>query len=361
MNELQPINFTRGVPAAEAFPIAQLSVCAKTAVETSGQTLLQYGQSSGYQPLRNWLADRYGVSEDQVLIANGSLQIIEFLCYQLLEPGDLIFTEAPSYDRAITLFRRRGAKIVGIPLEDDGPNLEVLRAALARQTPKLFYVIPDFQNPSGATCSLEKRHQLVGLAAQHGFWLLEDAPYRALRYRGQELPSLFELAPGQVLHLLSFSKLVGPGARVGFVVGETDLLAKVGKVAEDTYITPALLGQGTIFEFCRLGYLTPHIEKLRRLYAPRLDSTLQALERHLPQAKATRPDGGFFLSITLPEGILTTELKAQAATKNLNLADGQAFFPDGGGERFLRLPYCALSPEQIDEGIRRLAVVVSEM
>lgn len=359
MTEQQSINFTRGVPAPESFPVEQMSACSKAAIEKYGKTILQYGASFGFLPLREWLAEWFSAEVDQVLTANGSLQIVEFLCYHFIQPGDVVFTETPSYDRVLTLFRRHGARIVGIPLEADGPNLEALEEALRRHQPKLFYVIPDFQNPSGVTCSLEKRRRLVELAVRHGFWLVEDAPYRPLRYRGEAEPSLYELAPERVLHMLSFSKLIGPGPRVGFIVGDAGLLAKVAKIAEDTYITPGLLSQGSIYEFCRNGYLEPQIEKLKALYAPRLEATLRALDEHLPEAVATRPDGGFFLSVTFPEGISTADVRARAAAVNLNLADGQAFFPNGGGERFLRLPYCALTPDQINEGVARLAEVVS--
>jgi DNA-binding transcriptional MocR family regulator len=312
-------------------------------------------------PLREWLAEWQGVAVEQVMTANGSLQIIEFLCYHFLQPGDVVFTEAPSYDRTITLLRRHNAKIVGIPLEADGPNIEALEAALKQQVPKFFYVIPDFQNPSGATCSKEKREKLVELADKYGFWLLEDAPYRPLRFRGEEQPSLFELNPERTLHMLSFSKLIGPGPRTGILYGQADLLQQVAKVAEDTYITPSLLAHGIVYEFCRAGNLPEQIDKLKALYSPRLQACLDALDQHLPDAQATRPDGGFFLSITLPEGTTTAQVMTQAKNHNMNLASGEAFFPNGGGERFLRLPYCALSPEEINDGVSRLATAVNEV
>jgi DNA-binding transcriptional MocR family regulator len=281
------------------------------------------------------------------------LQIVEFLCYHFIQPGDVVFTEAPSYDRTITLLRRHQAQVVGIPLEADGPNIEALEAALDQQVPKFFYVIPDFQNPSGATCSREKRQKLVDLANRYGFWLVEDAPYRPLRFRGEDQPSLFDLDPERTLHMLSFSKLIGPGPRVGILYGQADLLQKVAKVAEDTYITPSLLAHGIVYEFCRADKLPGQINKLRALYAPRLQACLDALDKHLPEAETTRPDGGFFLSVTLPPGTTTTQVLEKAKAHALNLASGHAFFPDGGGERFLRLPYCALSPEEINEGIGR--------
>ena len=361
MSDKPVINFTRGVPATESFPVEDVIAASKVALEKYGTTILQYGSSYGFLPLREWLAEWQGVSVDQVLTSNGSLQIIEFLCFHFIQPGDVVFTESPSYDRTLTMLRRHGATVVGIPLEADGPNIEALEAALKERAPKFFYLIPDFQNPAGATCSLEKRQKLAELANRHGFWLLEDAPYRPLRFRGKQQPSLYELNPEMTLHMLSFSKLVGPGPRVGILYGPADLLKKVAKIAEDTYITPSLLSHGIVYEFCNSGKLPDQIAKLKALYAPRLQACLDALDKHLPDAETTRPDGGFFLSVTLPAGTSTVQVREQAKAHNLNLADGQAFFPSGGGERFLRLPYCALSPEEINEGISRLAAVVKEV
>jgi DNA-binding transcriptional MocR family regulator len=361
MSAPETINFTRGVPANESFPIADLAASAATALASSGESLMVYGPAAGLGPLRNWLAEWQGVKPEQVLTGNGSLELVEFLCTAMIKPGDVVFTEAPSYDRAITLFRRHGANVVGVPLEADGPDLDALEKLLAQYKPKLFYVIPDFQNPSGATCSGAKRKRLIEIAAKHDLLLLEDAPYRLLRYRGTQEPTLFSLAPQRVLHMTSFTKLIAPGVRLGFMIGDAAVLAKIGKVAEDTYISPGYFAHGVTLEWLKAGKLMPQIEKLKALYAPRLAACLAALDKYMPDAVATRPDGGFFLSLTLPPGVLTTDLRAAAAKHNLNLADGLAFFPSGGGERFLRLPFCALTPAQIDEGIKRLAEVVKEV
>jgi DNA-binding transcriptional MocR family regulator len=355
MSAPHPINFTRGVPANESFPIAELIDAATAGLQANGAAMLQYGPSPGFPPLREWLAQWQGVRADQVLTGNGSLQLVEFLCLHLIEPGDLVFTESPTYDRTLSLLRRHGATVVGIPMESDGPDLDALDRALARGVPKCFYVIPDFQNPAGATCSGDKRRRLAELAGQHGFLLVEDAPYRLLRYRGREEPTLFELAPDRTLHMSSFTKLIAPGVRTGFMIGDSARIAKLAKVAEDTYISPGYVAQGITYEWCRRGLLAPQLERLKALYAPRLEACLAGLDRHMPDATPTRPDGGFFLSLTLPEGVSTATVRARAAERGLNLADGMAFFPDGGGERFLRLPFCALSPAEIDEGIRRLA------
>jgi DNA-binding transcriptional MocR family regulator len=221
--------------------------------------------------------------------------------------------------------------------------------------PKFFYVIPDFQNPAGSTCSGTKRRQIVELANRFDVLLVEDAPYRLLRYRGREKPTLYELAPDRTLHMSSFTKLIAPGVRTGFMIGEPGMIGKLAKIAEDTYISPGYVAQAITYEWCRRGLLPPQIERLKALYAPRLDACLAGIDKYMPEAQATRPDGGFFISLTLPDGVSTTAVRTHAATKALNLADGLAFFPEGGGERFLRLPFCALSPAEIDDGVRRLA------
>ena len=349
------INFTRGVPANDSFPTADLVEAARSIFASHGAAILQYGPSLGFQPLREWLAEWQQVSADRVLTGNGSLQLIEFLCLHMVQPGDVVFTESPSYDRTLGLLRRHKATIVGIPLDPDGPNIEALENALARRVPKFLYVIPDFQNPAGTTCSGAKRRRIAELAERHGFLIVEDAPYRLLRYRGTAEKTIYELAPDRTLHMSSFTKLIAPGVRTGFMIGEPGIIKKLAKVAEDTYISPGYVAQGITYEWCRRGLLPPQIESLKKLYAPRLDACLAGLDRYMPDATTTRPDGGFFISLTLPPGVTTIAVREHAAKRSLNLADGLAFFPEGGGERFLRLPFCALTPSEIDEGIRRLA------
>lgn len=359
---VDPILFTRGVPATESFPLEQVAEAAAHVVRHYGPQTMQYTKSLGFLPLRQALASDYGVSEEQVLLANGSLQIVDFLGHALLGKGATVFTESPSYDRTLTLCRRHGAQIVGIPLEADGPNLEALDIALRQHRPAFFYVIPDFQNPSGATTSLSNRWALVALARQYDFWLLEDAPYRPLRYRGEQLPSLFELAPERTLHMSSYTKQIAPGIRVGYLVGDKEMVAKVAAVAEETYITPNLIGEGIAFEFIRRGWLQSQLASLRDLYRPRLEAIAQAIRTHLPTADWIEPDGGFFLSVTLPDGITSESLRASAAQQGLVLSDGRGFFPTpSDGDRFIRLPFCALTEAELEEGIRRLAAAVQSL
>jgi len=355
MSTTETINFTRGVPANESFPTDEIAAASQRALQKQAVAMLQYGPAAGLAALREWLARWQQVPVERVLTGNGSLEIVEFVCIAMLRRGAFVLTESPSYDRAITLFRRNGAEVEGVPLETDGPNIEALEKILARRVPKLFYVIPDFQNPSGTTCSALKRKRLVELAEKYDFLLLEDAPYRLLRYRGKDEPTLYSLAPQRVLHMSSFTKLIAPGVRTGFMLGEPAMIAKIGKVAEDTYISPGYFAHGVTAEWCIDGRLGPQIERLKKLYAPRLDAALGAIDKHMPDATVIRPDGGFFLSVTLPADTSTTAVRNAAAKHNLYLADGLAFFPNGGGERFLRLPFCALSPAEIDDGVRRLA------
>lgn len=357
------IDFTRGVPAPESFPTEQLADCAAAVLGMDSQAdALQYGKSYGFLPLRAWLAERQRLAIEQVMLSNGSLQFIELLCQTLIQPNDTIFVEQPTYDRTLTLLRRHRTNITSIPIESDGPDLDALEAALQREVPKAFYVISDFQNPTGVTTSLAKRQQIAAWAEQLGFWLIEDAPYRQLRYRGTPIPSLFELAPSRTLQLSSFSKLISPGTRAGTLVGDAAVVQQLAQYAEDTYIMPAQLNLAIVNEFCRRGYLEPQIDRLKALYQPRLEAVCTAVQTYLPATPCVEPDGGFFFSFMLPEGITSAALRAQAAEAGVRCSDGRGFFVDSqAGDRFLRLPFCALAPAEIDEGVRRIGEVVQSL
>jgi 2-aminoadipate transaminase len=267
--------------------------------------------------------------------------------------------ESPSYDRAITLLRRREAEVVGIPLEKDGVSLEALEAALDDGAPSLMYVIADFQNPMGVTTSLEKRSRLAELAQEHGFWIVEDAPYRRLRYHGEDVPSLWSLAPDRVLHMSSFSKILAPGLRLGYMIGPEGVIADLSEWAVDSQIGPVLPTQGMVYEYCRRGLLDGNIEYLKNVYRPRLNAVLAALDEKIPEAEWTRPEGGFFVSGFLPEGMRIVALQEQAQEARLRLSDGRGFFPiPSDGNRFLRIPFCSLTEDEIEEGVSRLASLV---
>ncbi|MFO7170952.1 MAG: PLP-dependent aminotransferase family protein [Chloroflexota bacterium] len=357
----ETIVFTRGVPPPEAFPVEQLAACFEAAVRANPAVVLQYGQQPGYPPLRQLLAAEYGVSEREVLVANGSLQLQDLLAAHLVQPGMTVLTEQPSYDRAIATFRRRGATTIGIPLEADGLDIARLEAEVRRQVPAFLYMVPDFQNPAGVTTSLEKRRAVLALAERYGFWVVEDVPYRKLRYRGQDVPMLREINPARVVTMSSFSKLLSPGMRVGYMVAPAPLIEAVTKEGESTYLSPVLPTQAAVAEFISRGWLEPNIERLKELYRPRWEAMRAAVRYYLEGCEAHEPDGGFFFSVTLPQDSNYRGLVARAKEIGLVLTPGQAFFadPDQGalpdGERFVRLPFCAVTPEQIEEGVRRLA------
>jgi DNA-binding transcriptional MocR family regulator len=364
------IKLTRGVPAVESFPTAQLMECAQAVLAEHGEVVLQYGSARGFPPLRQAIAMQAGVTEDQVIIGQGSLQIQDFCARSMIDPGSLVYVEEPSYDRAITILRRAGARLVGFPLQDDGPDVEMMEARLrGGEKPVLLYIIPDFQNPSGTVMSLEKRQRIAELARRYEFWVIEDVPYRKLRYRGQELPALFELAPDRVLQMSSFSKLVSPGLRVGYVVAPRQCVDTLARAAEDTYINASYFNQAIVYKFIQNGWLEPNIEKLKALYRPRLDAMLAALDEHM-QGLATwrRPEGGFFIGMTLRpgasaggRGVSVDALLANARKAGLELTDGRGFYVGGGGQEFVRLPFCALSEQDIRSGIARLAAVVRQV
>jgi DNA-binding transcriptional MocR family regulator len=361
VNVADKIVFTRGVPPPEAFPTDELGACFDAAVRANPGVVLQYGQQPGYAPLREELAGEYGVSPQEILIGNGSLQLQDLVSSYLVELGAVVYTEQPSYDRAIKTFRRRGARTVGIPLEVDGISVDRLEAALGRDVPAFLYLVPDFQNPAGATLSLEKRRRVVELAGEYGFWVIEDIPYRKLRYEGDDVPLLREIDPSHVITMSSFSKLLSPGMRVGFMISPEDLTRRVTALGEDTYLSPVLPTQAAVAEYLRRGLLAPNVERLKDLYTPRWKAMSGAVRRELPGAQAFIPSGGFFVSVMLPEDANTENLVGRAEDIGLVLTPGAAFFADpaegdeADGDRFVRLPFCAVTPEQIEEGVERLA------
>lgn len=361
----ETIMFTRGVPAVEALPAEQVAECFSAVVTRDPVGVLQYGQAAGYQPLRKLLGERYGVKEGEIFVSNGSLQLMDLLASHFVKPGASVLVEQPSYDRAITSFRRRGARVIGIPLEHDGLNIERLEAQLQREVPAFMYLIPDFQNPSGISLSEEKRRSVVELADKYGFWLIEDVPYRLLRYRGTAAPTLREINPERVITMSSYSKLVAPALRVGHLIAPEPVVKALAKLGEDTYLSPTLPTQAIIAEYLQRGLLEPNIERLREMYQPRWQAMIDAVHTHLPGVDFAEPDGGFFVSVTLTETANTANLLERAKASGLMLTDGRSFFADSdtgertAGDRFVRLPFCALTPEQIDAGMQRLAQVIA--
>lgn len=344
------INFARGVPAPESFPVADILGCASEVVSRNMLESLQYGPARGPASFVNWIAQHYGISDQMVLTGDGSLGLFELFCSVMLKPGDTVFVESPTYDRVIEILTSKGARVVAIALQEDGPDLEQFKSALAAGIPKFFYLIPDFQNPSGLSCSAEKRAAIAELARRNNILLVEDAPYRLIRYSGQTLPSFFELAPEVTLHMSSLSKIIAPGLRAGYVIGNETLIGKLVKAAENRYVTPGNFALSIAGEWCRQGHLPAQLESLIARYGPRLRAMIDALETALPELHFSRPQGGFFLGLHLPPGVTNTQVREQAGKLGLALSDGRGFFLSGG-DHFIRIPFCGLTVAEIQEGV----------
>ena len=348
------ISFARGVPAPECLPDQELADCARAALERDGKTILSYGPSPGYGPLREWIASRHGVDPARVFVTNGSLQGFVFLA-QRLAPGKRVLVERPTYDRPLKILRELGAEIEALDQDEDGLDPDLLERALQdRDKPAFLYLIPTFQNPSGRTLDLERRRRVVEIARDHDLLVLEDDPYGLVRFDGEPLPSLFELSGGEVAYSSSFSKTIAPGLRVGWFVLPEKLEQEIELTATSTYITPVLLGQATVHEFVSRGLFEPNLERVRGLLGARRDAMLEALDRELPNVRVTRPDGGYFLWAEL-EGVDAGELLGRAEEKGVTFVKGTDF---GGTPDSLRLAYSFVSLDEIAEGVSRLAAVL---
>ena len=352
------ISFARGAPCPEALATDLVADCTRAALEADGVRVLSYGTGNGYPPLRELLAAEHGASADQVLVTNGSLQGFVFLLETLLEPGDLVAVESPTYDRALLQLRLHGMRVQPIEVEDDGMDVEALAAECAAgRVPRLLYTIPNFQNPSGATLSEAKRRRLIEVCEQHDILVLEDDPYGKLRFEGDPLPGLAEIArKGRVIFTSSFSKTVAPGLRVGYLVSPTDLAAKLAAAASQTYISPALLSEAAIHQLVVGGHLPGNIARVTELMRERRDAMMEGL-RHFPEgSRCVPPNGGFFCWVTLPEGLSADELFPQAAGAGIAYVKGSDCVIEGG-ERTLRLAYSGVGPAEIAEGMERLGAV----
>ena len=356
------ISFARGVPAPECLPVEELAECARAALERDGRTILSYGPVAGYGPLREWIAERHGVEPGRVLVTNGSLQGFVFLAQRFR--GGRVLVEAPTYDRPLKILAGLGADAVALPVDDDGLDPDALAAELDRgPKPAFLYTIPTFQNPSGRTLSAERRRRVVELAQDHDLLVLEDDPYGLVRYEGEPPPTLFELDGGErIAYSSSFSKTIAPGVRVGYLVLPAELEADLEAIAVSTYITPVLLGQATVHEFLSRGYLEPNLERVRRLLGARRDAMLAALDRELgAEAAWSRPEGGYFVWLDLPRGVSAAELLPHAADAGVTFVPGTDFYPRGeGGAGSARLAFSFVSPDEIDEGVSRLAELLGD-
>lgn len=350
------ISFARGAPSLDIVDVDGLKDAAARAFANDPGGATAYGTAIGYSPLRAWIAEQHGVEPANVVVTNGSMQADAFLFDELVEPSDTVVVERPTYDRTLLALRQRLADIRMVELEPDGIDVEAVATLIdAGVAPKLAHIIPNFQNPAGYTLSGGKREALVGLAREHGFTIFEDDPYVSIRFAGDPLPTMLSLdRDDTVVYASSFSKTVCPGIRVGYLVGPAELIARIVKRATSTYISPNMVAQAIVHEFCQSGALQRSIETVRTNLKARVDALVTALERDLPDARFVAPEGGYFMWVELPEGTDVDKLFAAAGERGVTFVKGSDFLLEGG-RNTLRLAYSGVTPEQIDEGIGRLA------
>jgi DNA-binding transcriptional MocR family regulator len=350
------ISFARGAPSLDIIAVADLAAAAGAAFASDPGGAFSYGTSGGYPPLRQWIAGRHHLSAEQVMVTNGSMQAAAFLFELLVHDGDVVVVEAPTYDRTLLSLQRRGAKILPIPLEQDGIDVSALEAALqAGARPRLAHIIPTFQNPAGCTLSQEKRQRLLALAEQYDFVIFEDDPYIELRFEGERLPTMLSLDRNdRVVYASSFTKTVCPGVRVGYLAGPAAVIARTAKIATETYISPSMVTESIVNQFCRSGAIETSIETVTLALRERLGALVAALTRELPEARFTAPAGGYFLWVDLPATIDVDDLFAAALDRGVVFVKGDGFLLDGG-RHSLRLAFSGVGVAEIDEGVARLA------
>ncbi len=375
------ISFAGGLPAPDLFPLEEFETACHRVLSDAkaGPAALQYGTTEGYAPLREMIARhtaRYGIlaKPENVLITSASQQALDLIAKLLINPGDRILVEAPTYLGALQAFNVFGADYVTVPTDDDGLRTDLLEDAL-RSGPKFMYILPNFQNPAGVTLSLERRRELVALADKYGIPIIEDDPYGQLRYEGDHLPSLLMLDRetrgirgddgyllGNVIYLSTFSKTLAPGLRLGWIVAPPDVIAKLVQLKQGADLHTSTFTQIIAYEVARGGFLDDHVRRLRVFYRERRDAMLAALDEFFPREWGvtwTRPQGGLFLWMRLPEGVDCRRLLEAAIKENVAFVPGDAFFAnEAEGRRYCRLNFSNATPEMIREGIRRLAQAV---
>jgi 2-aminoadipate transaminase len=369
------ISFAGGLPAPDVFPIDRFREACCRVLEQNAKLALQYGTTEGYEPLREMIArhtSRYSIKAktENVLITAGSQQALDLIGKLLINPGDRILVEAPTYLGALQAFNVYGAEYVSVPSDDDGLRTDLLEKPL-RSGPKFMYVLPNFQNPGGTTLSESRRHELVHLADKFGIPVIEDDPYGQLRFEGAHLPPLVVLdrknlrrdngySIGNVIYLSTFSKTLAPGLRLGWIIAPPDVIAKLVQLKQGADLHTSTFVQIVAYEVGRDNFLDEHVKLIRRVYGERRDVMLAALKEFFPpEVTWTHPKGGLFLWVTLPEGMDSQRLFETALNENVAFVPGDSFYATGDeGRRHLRLNFSNAQPEQIREGIRRLSLAV---
>lgn len=365
------ISLAGGLPDPESLPYAALAEATARALRTHGQWPLQYGPTFGYEGLLDFLVAKLGKAQgiactrDNLILTAGASQAIGLVCDLFLDPGDTVLSEAPVWQGAVRQFKNAGVTVESIPLDEAGTRVDALEGKLAELrrrgvTPKLFYTIPNFQNPTGVTTTLARRRRVVELAVEHNVAVLEDDAYFDIRFSGAKLPSLYELAGGRrVLYVGTFSKILAAGMRLGWIVADPALIGRLGALKADGSTNP--FAAHVAYEYCQDGVLEARIEELVALYRHRRDIMLGELVERMPEGISwSAPEGGFFVWLTLPEGYDATRLLPQARARGLEYLPGTACFHDGRGREHIRLAYSAAGDDEIARGVRILAEVIGE-
>src|SRR3954463_13848936 len=365
------ISLAGGLPDTSTFP-ARLFEEVQSRVAAASAKALQYGPTEGTAAVRECIrqvmaAEATPVDPDDVLVTTGGQQVIDLVCKTLLDPGDVVIAEGPTYPGAVPTFAAYQADVVQIPMDDDGMRIDLFEEALARldaegRRPKFIYTIPSFQNPAGVTMSIERRRRLVAIARERELLILEDNPYGLLRFEGRPLPTLRSLDRGEyVVYLGTFSKILSAGLRLGWTAAPRPVLAKMNVGKAGTDLCSSSLTQHFVAGYFAAGDWRRYLDDLIRLYRRRRDVMLEALEEHLPpEATFTRPQGGLFVWATLPEYLDTTDLLARALRDDVAFVPGRGAFLDGRGGSSMRLNYSGVDEAAIREGVRRIGKVVRE-
>jgi 2-aminoadipate transaminase len=362
MTAEQLISFARGAPSLDIVDVEGLKAAAARAFDADPAGVTAYGTSVGYLPLRKWIADKHNVSPDQVIVTNGSLQADAFLFGHLVKPGDDVVVEKPTYDRTLLNLQNLGAKVHQVTVQPDGIDVDELRALLESGVrPKLAHIIPNYQNPAGVTLSDEKRRGLLALAEQYEFIIFEDDPYVDIRFRGEPLPSMLSLDTNSlVVHASSFTKTVCPGVRVGYLVGPAALIDAIAKKATNLYISPGMVSEAIVHQFCVSGDIEKSVRTVSEALGERARVLAESIRKHIPGATFTEPDGGYFLWVDLPSDVDVDKLFPAAMKKGVAVVKGSDFLREGGNSS-LRLAFSAVTVDQIDEGVRRIAEAIEEV